>query len=661
MRIVSRSFIRGIVGSSAFGILVAVAAGAADGACPCCGERVPFRPPAVPLVSVDPYFSLWSAADHLYDAETTFWAGQTQALSIHLEADGTVYRLCGRRRDETEMPVLPQTGLRVGATVTTYRFGKADGPSAVVEFATPRLTDDLDVFSRPVTYVTVRVSGAKSHRVTARISSAFATNDDAARMAWATNSVAGLVDISVGRAEQKLFSGTGDRRRPDWGYAHLVGPSANGDETLFLLAYDGVKGVRFFSAELDDWWRRDGKPFPEMLSDALRDAPALLRKCRAFDAEFAKDMASVGGAKYAAVAELAWRQSFGACKLVAGPGGEPFMFSNENGSGAMIGTTDVFYPQFPHLLLSGLTLAKATLAPTCVYAASTNWPYAYAPHDLGLFPIAGGQYYGMKKGQSIGGGTDDTFRMPVEECGNMLLCLAAVAHEEGDAAFAGRWWGEVTKWAEYLAKCGYDPGGQLCTDDFAGHLAHNANLSVKSILAIAAYGRMAEMRGETAVAARYRALAEGMVPRWLDAAKGGAHGGTRIAFDRPGTWSLKYNLIWDALLGLGLFPASVAEAELKAYRAAEGAYGVSLDCRKAYTKADWLIWCGALTGRREDLEFMADGVYRFLNATPDRIPFTDWYMTDAGLYLGFVARSVVGGVFAPVLRDRALVRKYRND
>jgi hypothetical protein len=229
----------------------------------------------------------------------------------------------------------------------------------------------------------------------------------------------------------------------------------------------------------------------------------------------------------------------------------------------MIGTTDVFYPQFPHLLISSLTLAKASLAPTCHYAASTNWPYAYAPHDLGLFPIAEGQYYGMKKGQAVGGGTDDTYRMPVEECGNMLILLAAVAQAEGHADFAGRWWGEVTKWAEYLAQFGYDPGNQLCTDDFAGHLAHNANLSVKSIVALASYAKMAELRGEKDVAAKFRTLAKELAPKWIAAASGGAFGGTRLAFDRPGTWSLKYNLVWDRVLGLGLFPPEIAEAEMR--------------------------------------------------------------------------------------------------
>jgi hypothetical protein len=266
--------------------------------------------------------------------------------------------------------------------------------------------------------------------------------------------------------------------------------------------------------------------------------------------------------------------------------------------------------------------------------------------------VAEGQYYGMRKGQSVGGGTDDTYRMPVEESGNMLILLAAIAKAEGNAAFASRWWGEVTKWAEYLAKFGYDPGNQLCTDDFAGHLAHNANLSVKAIVALAAYAQLAEMRGEKETAAQYRARAEGMVPKWIEATKGGACGGTRIAFDRPGTWSLKYNLIWDRVLGYGLFPPAVAAAELRAYRSLARAYGVPLDCRKTYTKADWLVWCGALTGRREDLAFMCEGLHRFLNETPDRIPFSDWHMTDSRLHRSFIARSVVGAVFMPLLLSR---------
>jgi hypothetical protein len=621
------------------------------------------RAPAVPLVSVEPHFSVWSAADRLYDADTTHWTGAKQPLTVVLEADGKTYRLCGRGSGRIfELPVLPQTSCRIGATVTSYVFSDGKGLSVEMDFMTPRLTDDLDVFSRPVAYITVRVKGAEEYAVKASITGAWATDDDGTKMLWTTNTVAGVRDVSVGRSVQKPFSVRGDYKRANWGRIHLAGPvAADKNTTRFLLAYENVKSVRFFGAELVDWWARAGKSFETMLGDAVRESAALEAKCRTFDAEFRRDMEKLGGGKYADIAELAWRQSFAACKFVAGIGGEPFMFSAENDSGGMIGTTDVFYPQFPHLLMSSLTLAKASLAPTCIYASSTNWPYVYAPHDLGLFPVAEGQYYGMKKGQAVGGGDDDTYRMPVEECGNMLILLAAVADAEGNAEFAGRWWGEVSKWAEYLAKFGYDPGNQLCTDDFAGHLAHNANLSLKSIVALACYAKMARMRGDAAAAGKYRALSEGMVPKWMAAAAGGAHGGTRIAFDKSGTWSLKYNLVWDRVLGLGLFPPEVAEREMRTYRAVAQPYGTPLDCRKAYTKADWIVWSGSLTGKREDLEFMCLGLHRFLAETPDRVAFSDWYMADSGLYRAFIGRSVVGGVFMPVLSDRGLVRRYRSE
>jgi len=620
-------------------------------------SRADFRPPSVPLVSVDPHFSLWSPADRLYDAETCFWTGQKQPFSILLEADGAEYRLCGRRY--MDLPVLPQDEVEVGALCTTYAFKGGNGLKAEVEFVTPRLTDDLDVFSRPVTYVTVRVKGAKSWRVKAEISSAFATNDDKAKMVRTEETVAGLPAVRIGRAEQTVFSDRGDGRRPQWGYAWLVGPAVRGNEAHYLLAYDDISSVRFMGRAESAWWRRNGKSFVAMLEEAERDYPALAAKCRAFDERFEDDMERVGGDDYAEVAALAWRQSFGACKFTAGADGEPRLYSNENGSGGMIGTTDVFYPQFPHLLLTSLALAKASLAPTCEYAATTNWPYPYAPHDLGLFPVAEGQYYGMRRGQSVGGGSDDKSRMPVEECGNMLICLGAVAEAEGNAAFASRWWGEVTKWAEYLAQFGYDPGEQLCTDDFAGHLAHNANLSLKAILGLKCYSRMAEMRGEKEAAAKYAALAREAVAPWLAAAAGGAEGGTRLAFDRPGTWSMKYNLVWDRLLGYDLFPRDLAVKELAAYRRLALGYGLPLDSRRTYTKADWAIWCGALTGKREDLEFLAKGVRRFLQETPDRTPFGDWYMADSAQHRSFKARSVVGGVFLPVLQHPDLVKRYR--
>ena len=71
------------------------------------------------------------------------------------------------------------------------------------------------------------------------------------------------------------------------------------------------------------------------------------------------------------------------------------------------------------------------------------------------------------------------------------------------------------------------------------------------------------MRGDKAKADEYFKLAREFAQRWVKEADDGDH--YRLAFDQPGTWSQKYNLIWDKLLGLNLFPSDVARTEIKFY------------------------------------------------------------------------------------------------
>jgi len=661
-------------------------------------------PPATPLVACDPYFSIWSPGDQLNAVDTTHWTGKRQSLSGLVRVDGKPWRVMGT--SPASVPALTQTDLTVLPTRTIYQFA-GGGIALSLTFTTPALPEDVDVLSRPVTYLTwaFKATDNKEHEVAFYFdaSSELTVNEPSQEVAWAEESIGNLAALKIGSREQRVLARKGDDLRIDWGYlytaaeaspdlARAIVPGAAArtafaaDGTLpaadtrqprpaeddtpvaamvvkvgkvgsqpvsrwLMVAYDDIYSIQFMKQNLRPYWRRNGWEAADLLKASAAEYPALAKRCAEFDAEFMQDLARAGGEKYAKICALAYRQCLAAGQLVADANGQPLSFCKENHSNGCIGTSDVFYPMAPQFLLLGSTLAKSFLVPFMDYAASPRWTFPFAPHDLGTYPHANGQVYG-------GGERTEDNQMPVEESGNLLILIAAVAQMDGNADFAGRYWPQLEKWAAYLKDKGFDPENQLCTDDFAGHMAHNVNLSVKAICGIGAFAKLCEMRGDKDKAAEYFKLARDFAAKWVKEADNGDH--FRLAFDKPGSWSQKYNLVWDRILGLKLFPDSVAKKEMAFYRKIQNTYGLPLDNRQTYTKLDWILWTATLTQNREDFEALVYPVLRFLNETPDRSPMTDWYQTKSGKKVGFTARPVVGGVFLQTLYSPTLWRKWAS-
>ena len=583
-----------------------------------------------------------------------------------------------------------QTNVKVDATSTKYSF-TCGAVNLDITFTSPLLLNDIALTARPISYISyaAKATDGKAHKVDLYFSAStnIAVNTPNQPVAAKRTISNNLSILSAGTVEQPVLQKKGDDLRIDWGYMYVAVPQkfkatqyinkqeeslnsflgnkypatasvASGKElnlssiipfgtvgstaveTYLMMGYDDLKSVEYFGTKLLPIWKKSGGNFETQLANAAKDYSTIIKKCADFSTKLFADAERAGGKEYAELCELAYRQSIAAHKIVYAPNGDILFLSKENFSGGFINTVDVTYPSAPEYLIYNPELLTGMLNGIFYYAESGKWKKPYPAHDLGTYPFANGQTYGED--------------MPVEEAGNMIILTAAIARAQGNAKYAEKHWNTLATWAGYLSKEGFDPANQLCTDDFAGHLARNANLSVKAIVALGAYAQLAQQIGKTAEAEKYRNIALGMAGKWQQMADDGDH--FALTFNDKNTWSQKYNLVWDKLLGLKLFPEAVYKKEINYYLTKQNAFGLPLDSRKTYTKSDWIMWTATLADNQQDFQKFIKPIYKFANETESRVPLNDWHETTTGAKVGFQARSVVGGYFIKLLAEKWGVR-----
>ncbi len=628
------------------------------------------RLPAYPLITCDPYFSIWSQSDKLTDSDTVLWCGKQKPLFGTAEIDGAAFRFLGRGT----APAMEQTALDVAPYVTAYTFESA-GVRLVVRFWTPLLLADLHQLSLPVSFIDCAYESLDDadHQVVVSLSldERFCYDGKAKSCVFFTQNAYGRPFAVMGQLKQKPLSASGDGVGADWGWWCLLGGKVRagggihatrrlkpGRVSAFCIGFDEGLAIEYFGKKLPPLWREKWPDLRRAMLDCYQNRESLFAALQAQSDRLLADAAPFGSA-YQHMLTAAARQILAAHKLVRSPEGELLYLSKECHSNGCINTVDVSYPAVPFFLLYRPELVKAMLTGIFAFASSPLWQADYAPHDIGRYPHANGQVYALRPPYAFRRRNvykhrhfsiyEPHFQMPVEECGNMLILAFAYAKATGDTVQIEENYSLLERWAGYLSSQGAQLKNQLCTDDFAGHSEQNVNLAIKSTVGLACFGGIADLLGRETKAmqdARHMALSlesnrkpDGTLPFSLLDADG---------------WSLKYNLIWDRLFSFGLFPEELYFAESDLYRQKLNAYGVPLDSRKSFTKSDWMLWAACLDGSDRNVRAFSKAIVRFLEETDNRLPFSDWFDTLKPEQRGFCHRSVQAGLWMPVLLRRTL-------
>jgi len=659
------------------------------------------RPPAVPLMVHNSYFSVWAFSEILSQANIVNWTRNPNPMTCLVDVDGKVFRLMGAPK--SSLPLLDQKSLVVDPTKTIFVFSNPE-IEVQLTFFSPVLVEDLKLLARPVSFIAwqlrTRDSKPKRARVYFDVESDIALLDANESAKFEQVQDAEFDFLRVGSVEQHVLGYRGDVTPLDWGYCYLALPASERDASGFgpaapmreafvrrqfkhdafhdagpfrpaqqqaamavaidfgsvgaepvekrvMIGYDSSPELQYFSRAMESFWKNETPSFEALLRKCWVEYPAVNARCADFDQRLKGDACKVGGEPYAQLVSLLYRQVIGAHHLTRDEGGHPVYFSRENASNSSVSTVDVSFPASPFFILHSTDLLKSMLVPILDYAKSSDWTHDSSPHSLGTFPYATGQRYG-------GSGSP----MPVEETGNMLMMIAAICQVEGDPGFANRYRSLLAKWANYLSKNGYNTGEQLCTDDFRGRQLNNTNLSVKGICGLAAYAKVLEMQGEKEKAAGFATQAKAWAQKWEKEALSPDETHFVQAFGQPETWSFKYNMVWDKVLGLRLFSPETYRKEFDFYGSKLEKYGVPMDYRDKRTKFDYNFWVACFADSREQRDRLLNPIYRMVNESSTRLPLTDYFNTDTGTIAQFYARSVMGAVWMPLILDSATLKQW---
>lgn len=454
----------------------------------------------------------------------------------------------------------------------------------------------------------------------------------------------------------------------------------NISEGKILIAFDDLCSIFYFGEWIKGYYFRNGKTIFDAIEDAYHNYDVAIQKADAFAAQL-EDALNEYDDDYRTLCMAALRQTIAAHKLVETRDRKLLFLSKECHSNGCIATVDVTYPSMPLYLLYNPELVSGMVRPIFEFAKMPVWKYDFAPHDVGTYPYCLGQTYAVCKNVD----ENDKYvsnmfqrnrwngiivshpmiyqyprqaevykfedQMPIEECSNMLVISYAAMTLGAEEALYCENYDLLKTWFGYIKKCGLVPTTQLCTDDFNTRIEANVNLSLKAMVGMKCFALIAERFGHKEDVLEAESSLKEFRDEFYSRFEGYCH--LPLSYNTgEETYSLKYNMAYDVLFDFGIFTEELRQKEINCYLKQNKHLGVPLDSRSDLTKSDWILHVCTLTEEREIQREIYSKVVNFLNETTDRIPFGDLYHVDTGLKKDCQNRTVQGGIFILLLKDK---------
>ena len=537
---------------------------------------------AVPVIVADPFLSVWSKNGKLSAGVTSHVSGTNHPVEGYIEVDGKFYRFLGAESVDLkrklagsngEMFEAVQKAVHVTATQTFVEL-EAGGVKAIVVFSSPQLVDDTRSLDAAVNYVSYKTEStdAAEHSVSVHLALASTlVSTSTSNITYTADMTTGVTIGRMGNTTQNMS----ENARPVCGHIAMMADTSHGQTvdnigSAYLLFTDnlgtgtsgsgytvvgrdeGAMAIGFGYARFPAPWTLRYESFGRMMFDMASQVNERLEACRRFDAMIYDDANRLGGAAYADMCRAAYRQVIGACKTAVSDTGSEFVYNFEAGGNNQISQADCIFLAAPLMLAYNPELAYRMYAAVPDYIKmfpGFSSPYGNAPHHLGQWPIMAGSH--------LDNGVDST----TDLC---IVAYAAVAAGMPVDVIDDYSFSYLVSLCEYLdlftlPQYQNNFPGEGSSD---GGIRDNANLRLKSVLAMRSVARIAALRGNTSD----EELCNEMAGRWENIFREKYAAGDHYRHGTSVEWGMKYPLFYDRALGFDIFK-DVIDTELKYYAA----------------------------------------------------------------------------------------------